>query len=94
MTALAFVCDGREMRERCCGLQKRSKWAVVRLPQALRKVACYDKTALYRFMVVGSACALVDEFHDKLFIMSLKIEETSASFASMLAMPLKGIGNG
>ena len=39
-------------------------------------------------MVVGFACALVDEFHDKLFIRSLKTEEASASSASMLATPL------
>ena len=88
MIALACVRDDRGMRERRCGLQNVGKWAVVRQPQTLRKVACYDKRALYRFMVVGFACALVDEFQDKLFIRSLKTEEASASSASMLATPL------
>ena len=84
---IALACD-RAMRERCWGLQNVGKWAVVWQPQTLRKVACYDKTALYRLMVVAFACALVDEFHDKLFIRSLKTEEASASSASMLATPL------
>ena len=69
-------------------------WALVRQrqPQARLKIACYNKTALYRFRVVAGALVEINgEFHDKLFIRSLKTEETSASSASMLATPLKNI---
>ena len=65
-------------------------WAVVRQPQARQKVACYDKTARYRFMVVAGALVEISgDFHDKLFIKLLKTEEATASSASMLATPLE-----
>ena len=66
-------------------------WAVVRQPQARHKVACYDKTARYRFIVVAGA--LSGEFYDKLFIRLLKTE-TTASSASMLTTPLVGCCRG
>ena len=63
-------------------------WAVVRKSQARHKVACCDKTAPYRFMVVAGALVEISgEFHDKFFIRLLKTEEAAASSASMLATP-------
>ena len=39
--------------------QNPGMWAVVRQPQARRKVTCYDRTAHYnRFMVAAGAVAL------------------------------------
>ena len=54
----------------------------------------YDKTALcHRFSVAAGAFAETSvEFYDKVFIKSLKIEEASASSASMLATPVHGLG--
>ena len=62
---------------------------VVQQPQARRKATCYEQTAHYHFMVIaGSLMEISGNFHDKLFIRSLKTEETSVSSASMLATPL------
>ena len=75
--------------EQCGGFQNAGMWVVVRQPHARRKVACYDKTARYRFMVVaGALVEISSEFYDKLFIRLLKTEEATASSASMLATPL------
>ena len=52
--------------------------------------ATYDKTALCRrfSVVAGALVEISGEFLDKVFIRSLKTEETSASSASMLATPM------
>ena len=71
MTAIAG--DARRMRERRGFLPNPGMWAVVHQPQTQRKVACYDKTARYRFIVVAGALVEVSsEFHDKLFIIVAK----------------------
>ena len=86
MTAIA----DREILERQGGLQNVGMWAVVRQPRARRKVVCYDKTALHRFMdVAGALVENSGEFHDKLFKRFPKPEKATASSASMLATPLE-----
>ena len=47
--------DALGMCERRGFLLNPGMWAVVHQPQTRRKVACYDKTARYRFIVVAGA---------------------------------------
>ena len=85
----SLLYNDRKIHERCGGLQNTGMWEVIWHKQARRKVACYDQTAHYHFMLVAGALVEISgEFHDNIQKVA-KTEEASASSASMLATPLK-----